>query len=227
MPPEQPPASNARPARTGSAEKGKHSPITGGVRGLLGLPMRESGLLATAPLTAPPRERHYGQAPLPESEENDERFREIAADEELIEAGSSTDADPQSNLPASLPRDDASFSGATPRKPVDARSAPSAMSVEHRERTSFGIPGVSMHRTEFAVLSHTDATKATLPAESRESESDKMSPLHARLSLPHAPELAIFDNEFLSRLEHLVIGGAKGRNDSLIQPRSVMPLSPR
>src|SRR5262245_30990607 len=176
MPPEQPPASNARPARTSSAEKGKHSPITGGVRGLLGLPMRESGVLAIAPLTAPPLEHHYGQAPLPESEENDERFRGLAADEGLIEAGSRTDPDPQSHFPASLPRDDASFSGATPRKPVDARSAPSAMSVEHRERTSFVIPGVSTHRTEFAVLSHTDATKATPPEESRESDSDKMSP---------------------------------------------------
>src|SRR5215510_759699 len=103
MPPEQPPASNAQPACTGSAEKGKHSPITGGVRGLLGLPMRGSGVLATAPLTAPLLEHHYGQVPLPESEENDERFRELTADEELIEAGSSNDADPQSNFSASLP----------------------------------------------------------------------------------------------------------------------------
>src|SRR5215475_6103307 len=129
MPSEQSPPSNSSPARKGSSKKGQHPPITGGVRGLLGLPMHESGLLATVPLTAPPREHHYGQASLPESEENNERFRELAADEELIEAGSSNDADPQSNFSASLPRNDASFSGAVSRKPVDARSAPSAMSV--------------------------------------------------------------------------------------------------
>ena len=105
------------PLAQGSAEKGKHPPITGGVRGLLGLPMRESGLQPTASLTAPLRGHHYGQPPLPASEENDESFREIALDEELIEAGGSAGADPQSDFPGSLPRDDASFPRATPRKP--------------------------------------------------------------------------------------------------------------
>src|SRR5215813_8046452 len=106
MPSEQSPPRNSSPARKGSSEKGQHPPITGGVRGLLGLPMRESGFLSTVPLTAP-REHHYGQAPLPESEENEERFRKLAADEELIEAGSSTDADPQSKFSASLLRNGA------------------------------------------------------------------------------------------------------------------------
>ncbi len=225
MPPEQPP-SNARPARTGSAEKGKHPPITDGVRGLLGLPIRESGLTPTALLTAPLRSHRYRQPPLAASEENDESFREIALDEELIEAGGSAGTDPQSDFPGSLPGDGASFFGATPRKPVDARSAPSAMSVEHRERMSFAIPGVSTHRTEFVALSPTpDTTKVTQP-ESQESGLDKMAPLHAAVPFPPAREPAMFDNEFLSRLEHLVIEGAKARNDSKTQSRSVIALGP-
>ena len=227
MPSEQSPSSNARPPRTGSAAKGQHPPMTGGVRGLLGLPMRESGLLPTAPLTAPPRGHRYGQPPLPESEENEESFREIALDEESIEAGGSAGTHPQSDFPGSLPRDGASFPRAMPENPADRRSAPAAMSVENREHTSFVIPGVSTHRTEFAALSHTsDTTKVTQPEESQEPGPDKMAPMHPPVSLPHPRETAMFDSEFLSRLEHLAIQGANARNDSETQRRSVMALSP-
>jgi hypothetical protein len=227
MPSEQSPSSNARPTRTWSAAKGQHPPMIGGVRGLLGLPMRESGLLPTAPLTAPPRGHHYGQPPLSESEENEESFREIARDEELIEAGGSAGADPQSDFPGSLPHDGASFPRAIPENPADGRRAPAAISVEHREHTSFVIPGVSTHRTEFMALSHTsDTTKVTQPEESQEPGPDKMAPMHAHVSLPHPRETAMFDGEFLSRLEHLAIEGAKARNDSETQRRSVMGLSP-
>jgi hypothetical protein len=50
--------------------------------------------------------------------------------------------------------------------------------------------------------------------------------MHAPVSLPHPRETATIDGEFLSRLEHLVIEGAKARNDSETQRRSVMALSP-
>src|SRR4249919_2720393 len=149
MPSEQSPPSNARPTRTGSTEKGLHPSSTGGVRGLLGLPMRESGLQPTASLTAP-RGHHSGQPPLPASGENDESLREIARDEELIEAGGSAGTDPESDFSGSLPHDVASAPSAIPENPADPRSTPSAMSAEHREQTSFLIPGVSTQRTEFA-----------------------------------------------------------------------------
>jgi hypothetical protein len=193
----------------------------------LGLPMRESGPLPTAPLTAPAREHHYGQPPLPESEENEESLREIARDEELIEARGSAGAHPQSDFPDSLPRDGASFPRAIPENPAGRRSAPAAMSVEHREDTSFVIPGVSTHRTEFAALSNTsNTTKVTQLEELQEPGPDKMAPMHAPVSLAHPRETGMFDSEFLSRLEHLVIEGAKARNDSETQCRSVMALSP-
>jgi hypothetical protein len=69
MPSEQSPAGDARPTDRGATAKGQPPAVTGGVRGLLGLPMRESGLVRTAPLIAPPREHHYGQPPLPGNEE--------------------------------------------------------------------------------------------------------------------------------------------------------------
>jgi hypothetical protein len=101
------------------------------------------------------------------------------------------------------------------------------MSVEHREHTSFVIPGISTHRTKFAALSHTSATtKVNQPEESQEPGPDKMAPVHAPVSIPHPPGTAMFDGQFLSRLEHLVVEGAKARNDSETQRRSVMALSP-
>src|SRR5215831_4667984 len=103
MPSEQSPLNNSSPARKGSSEKGQHPPITGGVRGLLGLPIRASGVWSTTPLTAPPRGHHYGQPPLPASEEG----------------GS---ADPQSDFPHALLRDGASLPRAIPENPADTRS---------------------------------------------------------------------------------------------------------
>jgi hypothetical protein len=221
MPPEQSPLSNQRPTRAESGEQGQRPPITAGVRGLLGLPVRESELTPTTPLTAPLRSPHYGQLPLPASEENDQNFCEIALEEELIEARGSTSTDPQNHFPAALP--DAAFSRATPGKPADARSAPSAMSVENREHTSFVIPGVSTHRTEFTALSHTSGTtKSSQVEQSEELGTDKMAPEHAPASLLHPHDSGTFDHQFFSRLEHLVTEGAKARNDSETQRRPVM-----
>jgi hypothetical protein len=191
----------------------------------LGLPFSDRGALSTVALTAPLDRHRYRQSPLPASEENDESFREIARDEELIEAGGSGGAHPQRDFPGSLPHDGASFPRAIPENPADTCSAPSAMSVEQGEHTSFVIPGVSTHRTEFAALSRTlDTTKVTQPEESQEPGPDKITPLHASVSLSHPRETA---SEFLSRLEHLVIEGAKARNDWETQRTSVITLSPR
>lgn len=87
MPSEQSPPSNSSPARNGSSEKDQRPPITGGVRGLLGLPMRESGVRSTAPLTALPRGHHYGQPPLLASGESDESFREGCARRRIERGG--------------------------------------------------------------------------------------------------------------------------------------------
>jgi hypothetical protein len=224
MPSEQSPPHSQSITRQGSPETLQHPPSRGGVRMLLGLPFSDRGALSTVALTAPLDRHRYGQSPLPVSEENDESFREIALDEELIEAGGSAGAHPQSDFPGSLPHDGASFPRAIPENPAGTRSAPLAMSVEHGEHTSFVIPGVSTHRTEFAALSHTlDATKVTQPEESQEPGPDKITPLQAPVSPSHPRETA---SEFLSRLEHLVIEGAKARNDWETQRTSVMALSP-
>ena len=226
MPSEQSTSSNASPTRTGSAGKGQQPPTTGGVRELLGLPMRESGVLPTAPLTAPSRGQRYEQPPSPASEENGESFREIAPDEELIEAEGSARADLQDNFPASLPRHGALSSGVVPEHPVDQRSAPPAMTLAHREHTSFDIPGVSTHRTEFTALSRTsDTTKITRPEESHKPSPDKTAP-HASASLAHPNEKQMLDSEFLSRLEHFFGEGTHVRNDSEAKRASLMAPSP-
>jgi hypothetical protein len=227
MPSEQSHPSNSSPARKGSAEQGQHLPITGGVRGLLGLPMREGGVVSTPPLTAPPRGHHYGQPPLPASEENAEGFREGAPDEGLSEEGGSAGADPQSDIPRSLLRHGATLPRAVPENPVDTRSTATTMPAEQREQTSFVIPGVSMHKAAFAALSHTaDTTQVMQPEEAQESSSNKMTPLRAPVSFPHTRETAMFDSEFLSRLEHLVTEGAKAQNGSETQRPSVAARSP-
>jgi hypothetical protein len=207
-----------------SPETLQHPPSSGSVRMLLGLPFSDRGALSTVALTAPLDRHRYGQSPLPASEENDESFREIALDEELIEAGGRAGAHPQSDFPGSLPHDGASFPRAIPENPAHTRSAPSAMSVEHSEHTSFVIPGVSTQRTEFAALSHTsDTTKVTQQEESQEPGPDKITPLHAPVSPSHPRETA---SKFLSQLEHLVIEGAKARNDWETHRTSVMAISP-
>jgi hypothetical protein len=242
MPSEQSPSNNTSPARKGSSEKGQHPPITSGVRGLLGLPMRERGVLSTAPLTTPPRGPHYGQPPLPASEGNDESFREVALDEGLIEeggrAGTDTPERPisalhtyetgaRSDFPRSLLRDDASLSRAILENPADTRSTATTMPAEQREQTSFVIPGVSTHRTEFTALAHTvDTTKVTQPEESQDPSPDKAAPLHAPVSLPHAHKTAMFEVDFLSRLEHLVTEGAKVQHSAETQRTSMAALLP-
>jgi hypothetical protein len=217
MPSDQSPSSNARSTGTGSAAKGQHLPITAGVRGLLGLPIRKNGLLPTAPLAAPPRVHHYEQPSLPENEENDKGFHEIARDEESIEAERSA-AEAQDNFPASLPRHGVVSSGVVPEHPVDQRSAPAA----HREHASFDIPGVSTHRTEFTALLRTsESTKVTRPEESPKPSPDKTAP-HALASLAHPHDQPMLDSEFLSRLEHLFSEGPRVANDSETKRASVM-----
>lgn len=227
MPSEQSHPSNASPARKGATEKSQHPPIIGGVRGLLGLPMRESGVLSTAPLTAPPRGHHYGQPPLPASTENDESFREVALDEGLIEEGGIPDTDAQSEFPRLLLRDGVAFPRAIPENPADTRSMPSAISEEQRAHTSLVIPGVSTHRTAFVALSHTsDTTQVTQPEASQEPRPDQAAPLHAPVSLPHRHETAMPDSEFLSRLAHFVTDGAKAQHSPETQRRPVAARSP-
>jgi hypothetical protein len=218
MPSDQSPSSNARSTGTGSAAKGQHLPITAGVRALLGYPVRKNGLLPTAPLTAPPRVHHYEQPPLPENEEKDKGFHEIARDEESIEAERSGGAEPQDNFPASLPRYGALSSGVAPEHPVDQRSAPAA----HREPASFDIPGVSTHRTEFTALLRTsESTKVTRPEESLQLTPDKTAP-HASASLAHPRDKRMLDSEFLARLEHLFGEGPHVPNDSETKQAAVL-----
>jgi hypothetical protein len=225
MPSEQSPSSNARPSRAGSAEKDQHPPIVGGVRGLLGLPMCETGLLTTAPLTAPSGGHHYEQPPWPESEENDESFHETVRDEELIEAGGSGGT--LNDYPGSLPRNGASFPRAIPRKLSDTRSALSPMSVEHRDHASFVIPGVSTHRPAFPALSETaDTPTISVEGEPRDAISQPAAPLNAPVSLPRAREMTTSDVELLTRLEQLVTDGVKAQKSSEVRTRSSAPRSP-
>src|SRR5262245_47315543 len=204
MPAEQSASSNARPTRTGSTEKGLHPTSTGGVRRLLGLPMRESGVLSI--LTAPPHGHHYGQWPSLSTEETNESFREVALDEELIEEGAIASADPQSDSPRSLLRDSALLPRAVPA--ADTLSTTTKMPAEQRAKTSFLIPGVSTQRTEFVTLSQSsDTAKVTKQKESQATSADTVAPLHTPVSLPHRRAMAMFDIEFLSSLEHLVTEG--------------------
>jgi hypothetical protein len=198
-------------------------PITAGVRALLGYPVRKNGLLPTAPLTAPPRVHHYEQPPLPENEEHDKSFHEIARDEESIEAERSAGAEAQDNFPASLSRHGALSFGVAPEHPVDQRSAPAA----HREHASFDIPGVSTHRTEFTALLRTsESTKVTRPEESFQLTPDKTAP-HVPASLAHPHDKRMLDSEFLARFEHLFSEGAHVRNDTETKRASVLAPSIR
>jgi len=230
MPSEQSPPNTSSPACHGSSEARQPSHITGGVRGLLGLPMGESGARSTTPLTVPPHGHHYGQPLLPASEESDESFREGALDEELIEEGSRAGVDSRSDFPRSVLRDGASLSRAIPENPADIRSTATTMTAEQREQTSFVIPGVSTHRTEFAALSHmSDTTKVTQPEEAQEPSPDQVAPLHASVSLLHPREMGVFDSELLSKLkkfEHLVTKVTKAQPTPETQRLSVMAHSP-
>lgn len=227
MPSEQSPPSSASPARNGSSEKDQRPPITGGVRGLLGLPRRASGVRSTAPVTAPPRGHHYGQPPLFASGESDESVRAGALDEGLSEEGGSVGADSHSNFPRSLPYGGALLPKTTPEHPAERRSTTTTMSAEPREQTSFVIPGVSTQRTAFAALSHTaDTAQVTQQAEALETSPDKVAPLHAPVLLPHTRDAAMFDSEFLSRIEHRVTEGAPAQHSSEAQRPSVVSRSP-
>ena len=227
MPSEQSPSSNARPTRAGSTEKGLHPNSTGGVRRLLGLPMRESGVLSASILTAPPHVHHYGQWPSLSTEENNESFRKVALDEELIEEGAIASADPQSDSSRSLLRDSALLPRAVPENAADTLSTTTKMPAEQREQTSFLIPGVSTKRTEFATLSQSsDTAKVTKQKESQATSADTVAPLHTPVSLPHRRAMAMFDIEFLSRLEHLVTEGKTAEHSVEAQHESVVPRSP-
>ena len=241
------PSEASGPAHTHSASKGlqepgPHPPITGGVRGLLGLPMRASGVLATAPLTAPPRGYHYRQLPLPASEESDEGFLDVTRGDGWIEAGGGAAIDTperptsalhtyetgaQSDFPGSLLREGTSHSRAIPAHPGDTRATTTKIPAEQREHTSFVIPGVSTQRTVFAALSHTsDTTNVMQQAEARQPSPDKVVPLHAPVSLPDPREAAMFDSEFLSRFERLLTEGAKAQPNSEVQWPPVVSHSP-
>ena len=227
MPSEPSPPGHASPTRNGSSEQDQRPLTTGGVRGLLGLPMRASGVRSAAPLTAPPRGYHYGQPPLPVSEQNDESFREGAPAAGWLEEGGSPDADPQSESSGALRRDGVSLPRAIPENPAEMRSTSSAMSGEHRQHTSFVIPGVSTHRTAFAAVSHpADTMQVTPQEESPESGLGKAAPLHAAVSLLHAPEAAMFESELLSQREHLVTEGAKAQDRPETPRTSVVTRSP-
>ena len=245
MPSEPSPPGHASPTRNGSSEQDQRPLTTGGVRGLLGLPMRASGVRSAAPLTAPPRGYHYGQPPLPVSEQNDESFREGAPAAGWLEEGGSPDADPQSESSGALRRDGVSLPRAIPENPAEMRSTSSAMSVEHRQHTSFVIPGVSTHRTAFAAVSHPADTMQVTPQEespepglgkaaplhaaqeeSPEPGLGKAAPLHAAVSLLHAPEAAMFESELLSQREHLVTEGAKAQDRPETPRTSVVTRSP-
>jgi hypothetical protein len=71
-----------------------------------------------------------------------------------------------------------------------------------------------------------DTTKVTQPEASQEADSEKSAPLHAPVSLPHPRDTAMFDSEFLSRLENLVSEGAKPRIDSQPRQKSLLAPSP-
>ena len=227
MPSEQSHPSNPSPARTGSAEQGQHPPLTGGVRGLLGLPMRKSGVLSTPPLTAPQRGQHYGQPPLPASEENDESFHEAAPDEGVSEEGGRAGAGPQSDFPRSLLHHGAALPRAVPENPADTRSTATKMPAEQREQTSFVIPGVSTHRTAFAALSHTaDPAKVAQQDKAQEARPNQAAPLHAPVSPSHSRETAPFERELLSRLEHLVSESPKTQHGAEAQQPLVVSRPP-
>ena len=227
MPSEQSPPGNASPARNGSSEKDQRPPITGGVRGLLGLPMRASEGLSTAPLTVPPRGHHYGQPPLFASGESDESFRAGALDEGWSEEGDRASANAPSDFPRALLHGGAALPTTRPENPADTRSTRTKMPAEHREQTSFVIPGVSTHRTTFAALSPAaDAAQVTQQAAALETSPDQAAPLHAPGWLPHTREAAIFDSAFLSRLEHLVTEGATAPYDSEARRPSGVSRSP-
>jgi hypothetical protein len=227
MPSELSPPGHASPTRNGSSEQDQRPLTTGGVRGLLGLPMRASGVRSAAPLTAPPRGYHYGQPPLPVSEQNDESFREGAPAAGWIEEGGSPDADPQSESSGALRRDGVSLPRAIPGNPAEMRSTSSAMSGEHRQHTSFVIPGVSTHRTAFAAVSHpADTMQVTPQEESPEPGLGKAAPLHAAVSLLHTPEAAMFESELLSQRAHLVTEGAKAQDRPETPRTSVVTRSP-
>jgi len=147
---------------------------------------------------------------LPPTEENNERFHEVALDEELLGEGAIASADFQGDSPRPLLRDGAWRPGATPENAADMLPATTRMRAQQREHTSFIIPGISTRRTDFAALSHgSDPAKVTKQEQSQPTSADKVAPQHAPVSLPHRGLAAMLDNEFLSRLEHLVDAAAQ------------------
>ena len=227
MPSEASPPGHASPNRNGSSEQDQRPLTTGGVRGLLGLPLRASGGRSTAPLSAPPRGHHYGQPPLFASGESDEGLPEGARDAGLSQERERTGVDSRSDVPRALPRGGASLPQSQPESPAETHSTSTRTPGEHHEHTSFVIPGVSMQRTEFTALSHpADTAQVTPQAAAPATGPDQGAPLHASILLPHTRTATMFDGELLSRLEQLVTDGAQAQHGLAAQRPAVVSRSP-
>ena len=118
------------------------------------------------------------------SGESDEGLPEGARDAGLSQERERTGVDSRSDVPRALPRDGASLPQSQPENPAETRSTSTRTSVEHREHTSFVIPGVSMQRTEFTALSHPADTAQVTPqaAAAGNPARIKAAPLHAPVS---------------------------------------------
>ncbi|NOT56611.1 MAG: hypothetical protein HOP18_18590 [Deltaproteobacteria bacterium] len=244
MPSEHPPSNNTSATGTRPTETAQPPATKGGVRALLGLPLRDSGVPSTVALTTPSAGHRYRQSLLPTPEE-DEWSGDTADNEGFIEEVSRGVANVSGRPPHGIDAYEGEAPGSISRprlrdgaptllsrqeNTASAATTATAPSAAQREQTSFVIPGISTERTEFAALSHTsDTAKVTQQEESQEPSADKMAPRHALASLPHARETAIFDSEFLSKLEkfeHLVTEGAKARHGPEARRLSVTARSP-
>jgi hypothetical protein len=220
---EQPPSHNPSFTRQGPPETLHHPPSRGGVRMLLGLPVRDSGALSTVALTAPLGRHRYGQSPLPESEGSNESFGETSAGEGVID-----ETEPPRDFPRAPLRDGTLLSRAMRENAADAGSMATEPSAERREHTHLVIPGVSTHGTAFPTLSQTaDTPTISMEGEPRDAIPQQAAPLNAPASLPHAREMTTSDVELLTRLEQLVTESARAQKNWEERSRSSAPRSPR
>src|SRR6516165_6820913 len=132
MPSEPSHPSHTSPARSGSSEQSPRTALTGGVRGLLGLPLRDRGVLSTAPVTAPPRGYHAEQPPLPASEEHDESVHEVERGDGVSDDGGRAGPAPQSDVPRALRHVGASLPSAIPANLAETRATATPMPAAHR-----------------------------------------------------------------------------------------------
>jgi hypothetical protein len=212
-----------------SAGQGQHPPVTSGVRGLLGLPKRESGLLSTAPLTAPPRGYHYGQPPLPAREEHDESFPEEAPEEGVLEAGGRVRGDSWSDTPRSVPRAGVTIPQPRPAVAPAPRASATTPPSEPRQQTSFMIPGVSTRKTEFPSLSSTsDPTEVPQAEAAQDPSPHPMATSRASAALPHPRTPGRFASELLTKIEDFIAAGEKEPRDAETSRRAAVVMrSPR